>query len=373
MSGNEGKEKLRLQREKRTGVSQQLISSGVAVLLALLLGAVVIAIAGANPIEAYGLLLNGAFGSGYALSETLLRATPILIAGVGLAIAFRSNLTSIGAEGQIIMGSILSCVVGLVMPAAIPGFLRLVISMLAGFAGGAIYALLPGVLKAKMGISEIIVTIMMNYIAISFLSFLLGGPLAEEGSFYPQSAQLDEAIWLPTIFPGTRIHLGFVLALVLVVGYYLLMFRLPLGFKIRTVGFNPKAAEYAGIKVPASIITAMALSGGLAGVAGAGEIFGIHHRLYNDFAAGFGFDAIAVALLGRLHPAGMVVASIFFAALKVGSGAMQRAVQVPTTIVYIIQGLLIMFVFTDKLLLKWIKQLGKRMGGRNKAAVQKEG
>lgn len=351
--------------------ARQLLSSVVAVLLALVLGGVVIAVAGANPFTAYGVLLRGAFGDVYAWSETLLRATPILIAGIGLSISFRSNLTSIGAEGQIILGGIVSCAVGLWLPAFLPGAFRLVIGMLAGFAGGALYALLPGVLKAKLGTSEIIVTIMMNYIAISLLSFLLGGPLQEAGSFYPQSAQLDSAMWLPAIIPGTRIHLGFVLALVFVVAYYFLMFHLPLGFKIRMVGFNPKAAQYAGVKVPASIITAMMLSGGLAGIAGAGEVYGIHHRLYNDFAAGFGFDAIAVALLGRLHPIGVLVSAIFFAALKVGSGAMQRAVQVPTTIVYIIQGLLIMFVFTDKLLLGWMAKLGKR--GGKKAVAQKEG
>lgn len=342
---------------QNTQWKQQLAGSIIAVLFALILGGIVMAVAGANPFHAYSVLVKGAFGSTYALSETLLRATPVLLAGIGLSISFRSNLTSIGAEGQIIIGGITSTLIGLTVPVGIPSVIRITLCLLAGFLGGAIYAILPGILKAKMGISEIIVTIMLNYIAISFLSFLLAGPMMETGSFYPQSAQLDQGLWLPQILKGTRLHIGFIIALILIVGYYFLMFRLPIGFKIRAVGYNPNAAEYAGIKVSASIVLAMALSGGMAGLAGAGEVFGIHHRLYNDFAAGFGFDAIAVALLGRLHPIGILIASVFFAALKIGSSAMQRAVQVPTTIVYIIQGLLIMFIFTDKLLGKWLSKI----------------
>ncbi|HHW94151.1 MAG TPA: ABC transporter permease [Clostridiaceae bacterium] len=346
----------------------RLIGTLIAVLLALLLGGIVISIAGANPIEAYGVLLRGAFGSTYALSETLLRATPVLLAAIGLSISFRSNLTSIGAEGQIIIGGITSCLAGLLLPTFIPAIVRIVLIMFFGFLGGALYGIIPGFLKAKWNISETIVTIMSNYVAINVLSYLLNGPMKEVDSFYPQSAQLDDALWLPVFIKNTRLHIGLFIALAFVVIYYFFMFRLPIGFKIRAVGYNASAAEYAGVKVSASIVLAMALSGGMAGLAGTMEVFGVHHRLYNDFAAGFGFDAIAVALLGRLHPVGIVVASIFFAALQVGSGAMQRAVQVPTTIVYIIQGLLIMFVCMDKLLSNTIQQLSLKYREKKRGA-----
>lgn len=346
----------------------QLIGTLIAVLLALIFGSIVISIAGANPVEAYRVLLRGAFGSTYALSETLLRATPVLLAAIGLSISFRSNLTSIGAEGQIIVGGITSCLAGLLLPAFLPAVLRIVLVMVFGFIGGALYGIIPGFLKAKWSISETIVTIMLNYVAINLLSFLLSGPMKEADSFYPQSAQLDKALWLPTIIDKTRLHIGLLIAFALVIVYYFFMFRLPIGFKIRAVGYNASAAEYAGVKVSASIVLAMALSGGMAGLAGTVEVFGVHHRLFNDFAAGFGFDAIAVALLGRLHPIGIVVASVFFAALQVGSGAMQRAVQVPTTIVYIIQGLLIMFVCMDRLLSNKVRQISLKYHEAKKEA-----
>jgi simple sugar transport system permease protein len=353
--------KRRLQKS-RSKWGLQLVSSALAIVMALVLGGVAIAIAGANPIEAYKLMFAGAFGSQYAISETLLRTTPILIVGVGLAISFRCNLTNIGALGQIIFGALAATIVGLTVPAASP-VLVISLSILAGFAGGALYAAIPGVLKAKFGTSEILVTIMLNYVAIILLSYLLDGPLREAESFYPQSALLTKAIWLPKVIAGTRLHIGFVLAVLCVIGYYLLMFRLPLGFRIRAVGFNARAAEYAGIKVGLSIVIAMMLSGGLAGVAGSSEILGVHHRLFNDFAGDAGFVGIAVALLARLHPIGLVLSAVFFAGLEVGSKTMQRAVQVPTTIVYVIQGLLLLFVFADKLIKDGLVAIGKRIKG----------
>ncbi|MEL7610278.1 MAG: ABC transporter permease [Bacillota bacterium] len=354
-------------------LGRQAMGSLISVALALLLGAAAILLAGKNPLTAYALLLQGAFGSVYSWSEVLLRTTPILIAGIGLSVSFRSNLTSIGAEGQIIIGGIFTAAAGLLLPTVIPAFLRVVLCVAAGFAGGALYGLIPGFLKARLGTSEIIVTIMLNYVAISLMSFLLDGPMREPGSFYPQSAELSQDLWFPALIPGMRLHIGLLIALLLVAGYYFLMFRLPLGFKIRTVGLNRSAAEYAGIRVERSIIIAMLISGGLAGIAGSGEILGIHHRLFNDFAAGFGYDALAVALLGRLHPLGVLVSALFFAALKVGSGAMQRAAQVPTTIVYVIQGLLILFIFTDKLILEWFTKAAKRLKQRGASDVCADG
>jgi simple sugar transport system permease protein len=266
----------------------------------------------------------------------------------------------VGAEGQMIIGAIAATFTGLKISLASP-VLEILVCIIAGFLGGALFGAIPGYLKAKLGTSEIIVTIMLNYIAIDLLSYLLDGPMREGGSFYPQSALLDQSVWLPKIIAGTRLHAGFIIAIVFDIIYFFLMFRTPLGFKIRAVGFNSKAAEYAGVNVGRSILTAMMLSGGLAGIAGAIEIFGVHHRLLNGFTAGVGFDALAVALLGKLNPVGVFLASLFFAALKVGSNTMQHVMQVPTSIVYVIQGLLILFVFTDTLIKDKLLYFEKRL------------
>jgi simple sugar transport system permease protein len=334
-------------------------TSVLAAIMALVVSALVMLFIGVNPIYAYWHLFYGAFGNINNIADTLVKTTPILIAGIGLSISFRSNLTSIGAEGQMIMGGIFATVVGLYI-AGIPPLIGIPIVIIAGFVGGSLLGSLAGFLKAKFGTSEIIVTIMLNYIAIFFLSYLLDNPLREAGSFYPQSAAISKSLWLPIIISGSRLHIGFILGVVLIVAYYILMFRLPLGYKIRAVGYNPKAAEYAGIKVSKNIIIAMLLSGGLAGIAGSVEVFGIHHRLFNDFSAGYGFDALAVALLGQLHPVGVFVSALFFGALRVGSNAMQRAVQVPVSIVYVIQGLAILFILTDKLLQSYIIKITRK-------------
>lgn len=343
-------------------------TSVLAALMALIVSGIVMLFIGVNPIYAYWHLFYGAFGNFNNLADTLVKTTPILIAGIGLSISFRSNLTSIGAEGQMIMGGILATVVGLNLTGVTP-FIAIPVVILAGFVGGGLFGAVPGYLKAKFGTSEIINTIMLNYIAIYFLSFLLDNPLREAGSFFPQSAALDKALWLPIILPGSRLHLGFIIALLLILGYYVLMFRLPLGYKIRAVGYNKFAAEYAGIKVGRNIVIAMVLSGGLAGIAGAVEVFGIHHRLFNDFSGGYGFDALAVALLGQLHPLGVFASALFFGALRVGSNAMQRAIQVPISIVYVIQGLAILFILTDKLLQNYIIKITKK----SRREVEEEG
>lgn len=242
--------------------------------------------------------------------------------------------------------------------------------ILAGFVGGGIWGAIPGILKAKLGVSEIINTIMLNYIALYFVGYLLDVPLREPPGYYPQSAQIVQEGWLPFILPGTRLHAGILIALFLVAAYYFLMFRSPLGYKIRAVGLNPHAARYGGINVELNMVIAMVLSGGLAGIAGACEIAGVHHRLHALFAANYGFDAIAVALLGKLHPLGVLASALFFGALHVGASSMQRAAQVPASVVYVIQGLVIVFVLADMFFQKYIISWRKVLSGKN---TQEEG
>lgn len=332
----------------------------VAVVLALLIGAVIIALAGANPLLAYQWLLYGAFGSVNSFAETLVKTTPLLLAGLGLAVAYRSSMISIGAEGQIIMGGLFATLAGLYVT-GLPPVLMIPAVILAGFAGGAVWGAIPGYLKARLGVSEIINTIMLNYVALYFVNYLLDVPLREPPGYFPQSAQIVRPAWLPALIPGTRLHLGMLIGLILTVGYYILMFRLPLGYKLRAVGLNPHAARYGGINVERNLVIAMVLSGGLAGIAGASEITGIHHRLLGAFSSGYGFDAIAVALLGKLHPVGVLVAALFFGALRVGANTMQRSVQVPASLVYVIQGLVVLFVLTDTFLQKYMISWGEKL------------
>ncbi len=354
-----GKRLITMDSDMFTRLALNLMTPLIAIAGSIIVGGFVIFLAGVNPILAYHHLLYGAFGTVNNFSETLVKTTPILIAGIGLSISFRSSLTNIGAEGQMIAGAIVSTVAAFMVPAGNP-VIAVGIVIIAGFIGGALYGALPGYLKARFGTSEIISTIMLNYIAISMLAFLLDGPMKEEGGFFPQTALVPAAAQLPRLIEGARLHMGILIALVLVGLYYLLLFRLPLGFRIRTVGLNPHAARYAGINVKRHIMIAMALSGGLAGIAGTSEIFGIHHRLYNGFSAGYGFDAVAIALLGRLHPVGVVLAAIFFGALRVGANAMQNAVQVPVPVVYVIQGVSVLFILTDTLMKDTITGFIKR-------------
>lgn len=360
--------KITKRKEKKASIFG-VFTSVIAAIMALVISGIVMLAVGVNPIYAYWHLFFGAFGNINNIADTLVKTTPILIAGIGLSISFRSNLTSIGAEGQMIIGGIFGTVIGLQL-SGLPSVIGLPIVIVAGFIGGALFGAIPGILKAKFGTSEIINTIMLNYVAIYLLSYLLDNPLREAGSFYPQSAALPTNLWLPIILPGTRLHIGFIIALALIVFYYIFMFRLPQGYKIRAVGLNKKAAEYAGIKVGRNIVLAMVLSGGLAGIAGSVEVFGIHHRLFNDFTAGYGFDALAVALLGKLHPAGVFISALFFGALRVGSNAMQRAVQVPISIVYVIQGLTILFILTDKLLQHYIIKIQRKKKMKKEEKVQ---
>ncbi|MBN2861189.1 MAG: ABC transporter permease [Sphaerochaetaceae bacterium] len=350
-----------VRREQRVASLFGMFSSLIAIFLALVAGGVVMAVVDINPFTAYGHLFAGAFASKTGCANTLIKTTPLLIAGLGLSISFRCNLINIGAEGQMIVGGIAATAVALYLPVSSP-LLMFVFIFLAGFLAGGFWGAVPGILKAKFGISEIINTIMLNYIAIHVLSFMLDGPLREPDNYYPQSAKIAQEFWLAKILDGTRLHAGFLIALVLVLFYYLLFYRLPQGFRIRTVGYNPKAARYAGMSVSSNVVLAMFLSGAFAGIAGMSEILGMHHRLYNEFTSGYGFDAISIALLGKLHPLGVVLAALFFGALRVGANAMQHVVQIPIAIVYVIQGLAVLFILTDTFFRTYILTSYKRKG-----------
>jgi simple sugar transport system permease protein len=314
-----------------------------AVLLALIAGGVIIAIFGFNPFDAGLNLLKGSFGNLNAIGETLVKATPLIFTGLGYALAARCGMVNIGAEGQLYMGGFLSTLAG-VCSTNLPGFLHLPLAVLAGFTGGGLWGLLAGWLRVKFGASEVITTIMLNYVAQYWVSFLVSGPMKEPPGAFPQSMPIPETAALPRIIPGTRLHLGIVLALMCVYIFYFFLWRTTMGYETRVAGINPEAARYAGMNPSKNILLGMFLAGGFAGLAGTCEILGVQLRLIANFSPGYGFDGIAVALLGQNTPIGIVLAAFLFGVIRAGANLMQMVSGVPVPVVYIIQGLVILFV-----------------------------
>lgn len=313
----------------------------IAVLASFLIGSVFLLILRVNPIEAYTALVKGAFGNQRLITTTIIKSIPLIFAGLAVTLAYRGGVFNIGAEGQLYMGALFAVWAGTVL--AMPYPWHLIVALLFGILGGMIWGAIPGYLKATREMNEIIVTILMNYIAIFTVSYFVHGPLKEEG-WNTQTAPVADTAKLPIIWAGTRLHAGFYLALAAVVVVYVLLFHTTLGYRIRMVGTNRISARYAGIRTTTIMALAMALSGGLAGLAGAGELLGVQYRLIDNFSPGWGFDAIAVALVGRLNPIGTLIAALFFGALRNGANSMQTAVRVDVVVVYILQGLAIIFL-----------------------------
>jgi simple sugar transport system permease protein len=327
------------------------VLGGIAGLLA---GAVLIKLAGADPLTAYRVMISGALGGSRQITETLLKAGPLLLMGLGLIVAFRGRVWNIGGEGQYFMGALAGAAVGLAFQGSWPAILLIPAMLLAGTVGGTLWAGLAALLKIRQGINEIITTLMLNYIAEFTVLYLARGPLKDPESFLPQSAQLVGAARLTTLF-GSRIHIGVLIALLLIPLVYLLLWKTPLGFRIRAIGSNPTVARYAGMNVIWGIAFALMFSGALAGLTGAIEVSALHTRLKDGLSGNYGFTAILVALLGRLHPVGVLLAALFFAALSIGAQSMHSIYGLPIALAQVIQGLIVLFVLAADALarLKW--------------------
>lgn len=320
----------------------------LAVLIALLIGTLLMLVIGKSPAEAYGAMWLANFGSPSAFGEALVNATPMIFTGLGVALGFRCGLFNIGGEGQYLVAQMAAAVIGYTV--AMPKIVHLPLLLLAGAAGGALWALIPGLLKAYRGVHEVINTIMMNYIALYLLNFLLitylkaPGPLPVSPEIHV-TAQFTQG-WIA----DSRLHGGFLLALVMALVVYLLLWRTTFGYEIRATGLSPGAAEYGGIDVKKATVYAMMLSGALVGMAGASQVAGLQHKYYDAFTfVGFGFDGIAVALVGRNHPAGIVLAAIFFGMLERGGPAMQMVAGVPKSVVDVVQAAVIFLVAADQI------------------------
>jgi simple sugar transport system permease protein len=317
-----------------------------AALVALVVGAGLMSLMGANPLTGYGELLKGMAGTKQNIAESLLKTTPLLVIALGIAIAFTASVWNIGAEGQFYIGALFSTWCILSLP-HLPWFALLPLAVIVAATAGGVWGGIVGYLRARFGMNEIIVTVMMNYVAVFFLRFMVQGPLREtqsSGVGFPRTDPLPDSIWLPKIIPGTRLHVGFLAALVLAGVVYFLLRHTVFGYRLRAVGKNPTAAHYAGINVKAVIIQAMALSGALAGLAGMIEVFGVHHRLLDGISPGYGFIGIIVTLLGKQNPLGIVIAATLLASLNVGASTMQRGIGIPVSLVTAIEYLMVFLV-----------------------------
>lgn len=331
----------------------------LAVLAALGVGALLLLALGASPVEGYRALFEGAFGSSEALTTTAVKAVPLLLVGAGICIAFRANVINIGGEGQMVAGALLTTIVALQMPDDGPRVIVLPLVLLAGLVGGAIWGAIPGALKAYYQVNEILSTIMLNIVAVQLMNYLLRGPLIdpgekERGTNIPQTERLPESTDLPILLGDTRLHFGVVVAVLAAVAAWFLLWRTTLGFRLRAVGLSREAARYAGMPVERSVVLSMTFAGALAGLAGAMLVVGSEsHRFVTDgsstgFTGSAGFNGIVAALFGGLHPLWTIPSSFLFGGLLVGANEMQRAVQVPSALVFALNGIVVLFVVSSE-------------------------
>jgi general nucleoside transport system permease protein len=316
----------------------------VAVVLALATVALLLVAVGSNPLDAYRDMWNAALGDRFALSTTVTKTMPRLLAALGIALALRAGLWNIGAEGQLYVGALATTAVALYEP-DLGAPVMIATALVAGALAGAGWAMIPGVLRAKRGVSEVITSLMLVYIGIQLTNYVLESPWAEPGSTFPSSPYVPPGASLPTIVSGTLLNAGALVGLVLVAVAWFLMSRSTFGLRLNAIGGNERAARIAGVRVSLMIVLAMAASGAFAGLAGGMEVLGVRGRLVEGFSPGYGFEAIAIALLGRLNAFGILGAALLFGALDAGSAGLQTAAQgVPASISQVAEGLAVAYV-----------------------------
>ncbi len=319
-----------------------LLAPAGAVLAAVGVSGLLLLLLGLDPVPALRALLEGAAGDRLALENTLLRSGPLLLIGLGVALSFRCGIWNIGGEGQLYVGAILATAVATRGLGPEPGVAALPLALVAGAIGGALWGGIAAVLRVTRGVSEVLSTILLNFVAVLGVAYVVHGPLQELAGAYPQSDPFPDSALIP-VQPGLlRVHLGLPFVYLLPILVWGLLFRTAAGLRLRAVGLNPEAARYAGISPSKETVRVLLLSGGLAGLAGAIEVCGVTGRLFENLSPGYGFTAIAVALLARLHPVGVIPAALLFAGLATGSGAMQRVANVPSVTVQIVEALVIL-------------------------------
>ena len=356
----------------------------IALFVALVLSAFLLIALDANPLVAFVAMFEGAFGSENATAETLVKATPILFVAIGITIAFRGGVINIGGEGQMIAGALFSVTITLAIGESL-GWLVIPFALLAGFIAGGLYGGIAGFLKAYFDVNEILSTIMLNQIAVQAMNFLLNGPLLDPETAgvnnIPKTARIAEVAQLPRfaifeLFDRTRLHYGLIIAIVIAIVIYVLLWRTTIGYRIRAVGLNQRASRYAGISVKQNMVLSMFLAGGMAGLAGAIQVLGLNYRLQTDgspagFTANAGFNGIVAALFGGLNPIGAIPASTFFGGLLVGAQRMQREVGIPASMITAINGMIVVFVVSSQIFI--LQRARRRLGRQMKELEEDDG
>jgi simple sugar transport system permease protein len=338
----------------------------LSVLAALSLGALLILLLGSNPAEVYRALLLDPFSSRTKFGGLLATLVPLLLSGLAVALAFRAGVFNLGVEGQLYLGAFAAAWVGFTL--GLPGALLIPLALLGSALVGALYALLPGLLRAYAGANEIVTTIMLNYVAISFTGYLIRGPFKPENPGAPQSDPIAAAARLGRFLPPSRAHIGLFLALALAVALYFFLYRTTIGYELRMAGSNTRFAEYGGVNVARTVVTAMFLSGALGGLVGGVETLGVQYKFLSGFSPGYGFDGITVALLARVEPLAVPVAALLFAVLRAGSSAVQVQTDISREVVDILQAIIILFVTAEGLWAFARRRRSARAGQAERAA-----
>ena len=329
----------------------------LAIILALLVGAIILLVSGANPLEAYWQLFKGAFGSWRNIQRVLEKSTPLIFAGLAVALGFKAGLFNIGAQGQLLLGALMAGYVGFAVK-GLPAYIHIPLALLAGLLTGAVFAAIPGLLRAYSGAHEVISTIMLNYVAINLSDYFSEGPWKDTtpGNIVSRLPAIQPSAEIPNIGP---VPVGFIVAVLTSLLIWFVINRTTFGFEINSVGLNPHASKYAGMRTKLLIVAAMVVSGALAGVGGAVETMGVVGRFQPGFNTGLGFDGITVALLARNNPIAVILSSLFLGAMKGGANTMQFYANVPNQIIDIIQGTMLLFV-TAEMVVRWVFKLRKQ-------------
>jgi ABC-type uncharacterized transport system permease subunit len=317
-----------------------------AIVVTLILSAIPILLAGGQLWKSYFYLFYGALGTRFNLLETFVKASPLILTGLAVAFAFRAKFWNIGAEGQLLAGALMATVLGVHM-GSVPRPFVLPLIIGGGFLAGGIWAAIPGILKTKLKVDDVVSTLLLNYVMWHIMGALLFGPLQQPGSSWPRSAAIVDAARYPILFPRSRFHMGIIIAFVAVFVIWFINNKTTFGYRSKAVGVNIRAAHFGGINTTAVIVWTALISGGLAGLAGVGELCAIQYRLIMDISPGYGYTGIVIAMLGNLHPVGVLFSALFFSVIIVGAQTMSRMTGVPTYIAEVIQGmaLMVMLIF----------------------------
>ncbi len=338
--------RFRIEKRKPLPGWAKIIIPIAAILVTLILSAIPILIAGGHLWKSYFYLFYGALGTRFNLLETFVKASPLLLTGLAVAFAFRAKFWNIGAEGQLLAGALMATVLGVSLK-GIPELLVLPIIVVGGFLAGGAWAAIPAFLKTKLKVDDVVSTLLLNYVMIHIMGSLLFGPLQQPGSSWPRSSAIIEAAVYPILLARSRFHLGIPLAFLAVLIIWFINKKTTFGYQAKAVGVNIRAARFGGINTTRTILWTALISGGLAGLAGVGELCGIQRRLIMDISPGYGYSGIVIAMLGNLHPIGVLFSSLFFSVIIVGAQTMSRMTGVPIYIAEVIQGmaLMVMLIF----------------------------